>query len=123
MELRPAYPTATPYGLFCHRELSLSWLRLTALLGGRHRLTPDGEGAGFSYLEFGCGYGLDLIFNAAAHPQARFFGVDLNPSHIAEATARARELGVTNVEFALADLMEFAAGPPRRPLRPLAGGP
>jgi SAM-dependent methyltransferase len=113
MEAKPAYPTETPYGIFSHRELSVSWLVIATLLGSRHRLEADFLDSSFGVLEFGCGYGLNLIFNAAAHPRARFYGVDLNASHIAEATARARELGLDNVEFALADLTDFAAGTPR----------
>jgi SAM-dependent methyltransferase len=98
------------YHAFLHRELSVSWLVLATLLGGRHRL--ELHGGRFSYLEIGCGYGLNLLFNAAAHPEAHFFGIDINPTHIAEAQSWARELGLSNVSFAVEDLRNFAVGRP-----------
>ncbi len=112
MDPNPAYPTEKTYGAFLHRELSVSWLVLATLMGGRHRLDPGLLNRGFTYLDLGCGHGLNLLFNAAAHPQARFYGLDLNATHIAEATARAEALGLSNVHFSLADLTTFADGRP-----------
>lgn len=112
MEFAPAYPTDKTYGAFLHRELSVSWLVLATLMGGRHRFDPGLVCTGFHYLDFGCGHGLNLLFNAAAHPQAHFYGLDLNPTHIASATAKAGALGLGNVHFALADLTTFAGGLP-----------
>ncbi len=112
MDPKPAYPIEKTYGAFIHRELSVSWLVLATLLGGRHRFEPGLIHRGFRYLDIGCGHGLNLLFNAAAHPQASFHGLDLNPTHIAEATAKAEALGLTNVHFALADLTDFATGLP-----------
>ncbi|MCT0224859.1 class I SAM-dependent methyltransferase [Synechococcus sp. CS-1328] len=100
------------YGAFLHRELAVSWLALATLLGGRHRW--DLRQGRFTALEMGCGHGLNLLFNAAAHPEAQFFGIDFHPSHVALATTRARELGLGNVQFATADLREFAEGLPAR---------
>lgn len=113
------YPHQRLYVPYVHRELSVSWISQALLLSGQHRLDL-GSGiveAGqfdpsFHCLEFGCGYGLNLILNAAAHPEGRFYGVDLNPSHVAQATALAADLGVVNVVFALADLCDFTAGRP-----------
>ncbi|MCP9902201.1 methyltransferase regulatory domain-containing protein [Cyanobium sp. Cruz CV13-4-11] len=85
---------------------------LATLMGGRHRLDPGLLNRGFTYLDLGCGHGLNLLFNAAAHPAARFYGLDLNPTHIAAAQAKAEALGLSNVHFALADLTTFAAGLP-----------
>ncbi|MBD2718873.1 methyltransferase regulatory domain-containing protein [Synechococcus sp. FACHB-909] len=112
MDPTPTYPTEKTYPAFLHRELSVSWLVLATLMGGRHRLDPRLIGRGFQYLDFGCGHGLNLLFNAAAHPEASFYGVDLNPTHIAAATTKAQELGLSNVHFALADLTAFAGGLP-----------
>jgi SAM-dependent methyltransferase len=112
MDPKPAYPVDKTYGAFLHRELSVSWLVLAALVGGRHRIDPGLVSTGFRYLDFGCGHGLNLLFNAAAHPQASFYGLDLNPTHIAEANAKAGALGLGNVHFALADLTSFAEGLP-----------
>ncbi|MBM5822917.1 MAG: hypothetical protein FJ082_10855 [Cyanobacteria bacterium K_Offshore_surface_m2_011] len=41
MDAAPAYTTEKTYGAFLHRELSVSWLVLATLMGGRHRLDPD----------------------------------------------------------------------------------
>ncbi|WP_216918763.1 class I SAM-dependent methyltransferase [Synechococcus sp. CCAP 1479/9] len=114
MDPTPAYPIEKTYEAFLHRELSVSWLVLATLMGGRHRIDPGLIGRGFQYLDFGCGHGLNLLFNAAAHPEASFYGVDLNPTHIAAATTKAQELGLTNAHFALADLTAFAGGLPSR---------
>ncbi|CAK6698044.1 class I SAM-dependent methyltransferase [Synechococcus sp. CBW1107] len=100
------------YPAFVHRELAVSWLAIASLLGGRHRW--DLRQGRFTVLEFGCGHGLNLIFNAAAHPDAQFFGIDFHPSHVARATTQARELGLSNVQFAVADLRDFTEGPPDR---------
>jgi len=117
------YPHERLYGAFVHRELTVAWICQALLIGGQHRLdlgtgtSPDGSAAsapGFHCLEFGCGQGFNLIFNAAAHPEGRFYGVDLNPSHVAAANAMAADLGLANVVFALADLCDFAAGRPER---------
>lgn len=112
MDSKPAYPIDKTYGAFLHRELSVSWLMLATFLGGRHRLDPALIHTGFRYLDFGCGHGLNLLFNAAAHPQTHFYGLDLNPTHIAGANAKAEALGLGNVQFALADLTSFAEGLP-----------
>jgi len=112
MDATPAYPTEKTYGAFLHRELSVSWLVLATLMGGRHRLDPGLLNGSFTYLDLGCGHGLNLLFNAAAHPAAQFYGVDLNPTHIAAAQTKAEALGLGNVHFALADLTTFAAGRP-----------
>lgn len=112
MDSKPAYPIDKTYGAFIHRELSVSWLLLATLMGGRHRLDPGLARKGFRHLDLGCGHGLNLLFNAAAHPQASFYGLDLNPTHIAEASAKAEALDLGNVHFAQADLTTFAAGVP-----------
>ncbi len=107
------YPHERPYSAFLHRELSVAWIQQALLLGGQHQLPLD-RPEGFDCLEFGCGHGLNLIVNAAAHPEGRFFGVDLNPAHVARATALAAELGLTNVTVVAADLCRFARGRPAR---------
>lgn len=112
MDPNPAYPTEKTYGAFLHRELSVSWLVLATLMGGRHRIDPGLLNRGFAYFDLGCGHGLNLLFNAAAHPEASFYGIDLNPTHIAAANTRAEQLGLGNVHFALADLTAFAGGLP-----------
>jgi len=59
-------------------------------------------------LELGCGSGGNLIPMAAGMPDATFLGIDLAPRHIELANARVAELGLRNVEFRAADLVEAA---------------
>lgn len=58
-------------------------------------------------LELGCAAGGNLIPLAARFPAARFLGVDLARRHIADARRRAGELGLDNIEFQQADLIEL----------------
>ncbi|MBX3294468.1 MAG: class I SAM-dependent methyltransferase [Acidobacteria bacterium] len=60
-------------------------------------------------LELGCGNGSNLIAQAYLMPQARFTGIDLSKVHIDEAKAATAELGLGNVEFHQADVMEMSA--------------
>lgn len=55
-------------------------------------------------LEIGFGQGFNLAWLAQRHPQARFFGVDLTPEHVALARERVRRAGLENVELFEADL-------------------
>jgi SAM-dependent methyltransferase len=59
---------------------------------------PSAQGA-LRYLELGCGNGLTLNVLAAANPEGRFVGVDMNPAHIAAARSQAASLGLENVTF------------------------
>ena len=56
-------------------------LRYVATL---NRVVPP-RGAGYRYLELGCGLGRALATLAAANPDGQFVGVDLNPDHTAAA--------------------------------------
>ncbi|MCC7041140.1 MAG: class I SAM-dependent methyltransferase [Burkholderiales bacterium] len=64
---------------------------------------------GARVLELGCGSGGNLIPMAATMPDATFVGVDLAPRHIEIARARVTELGLRNVEFRAADLLDVGA--------------
>jgi len=59
-------------------------------------------------LELGCGEGHNLRAMAVALPGSRFVGVDLAPSAIARANREASALGLANVEFHCADLLEWS---------------
>jgi SAM-dependent methyltransferase len=59
-------------------------------------------------LELGCGDGGNLLALAFALPGSAFVGVDLAPSTIARATDEARALGLANVAFDCADLLDWA---------------
>ncbi|MEX2193695.1 MAG: methyltransferase domain-containing protein [Thermoleophilaceae bacterium] len=59
---------------------------------------------GSTVLEAGCGIGAQTITLAQRSPDARFTSVDVSPDSIAEATRRAEEAGLTNVELRQADI-------------------
>jgi methyltransferase-like protein/trans-aconitate methyltransferase len=58
-------------------------------------------------LEIGCGNGSNLIAQAYLLPDAHFVGIDLAKGHIEDAEAAAAELGLTNVDFRQADVMDM----------------
>lgn len=55
----------------------------------------------------GCGTGRHPIATARLHPTARILAVDVSRASLGFALRRARELGVANVAFAQADLLEL----------------
>ncbi len=60
---------------------------------------PRALGAGFRYLELGCGLGVTANVMAAALPQGEFWGVDVNGDHVASARRQAEDSEVTNITF------------------------
>jgi len=90
------YVIDQPYTEGFYRELAPSWLNYVAAVNGCHPRPIEGE---FTYLELGCGLGQSTNVLAACYPQARFYGVDFNPAHIANAELVAREAGIGNVRF------------------------
>ncbi len=63
----------------------------------------------FSVLVAGCGTGLEAISLAVKVPDARITAVDLSLSSLAYAQRKANELGLTNIEFFQADILELGA--------------
>ena len=77
-----------------------------ALRGLSSRLATDP--GNWALCELGCGAGLNSLMMAAAHPEARVIGVDMNPAHIAGASDLAAKAGLDNVRFieaSFADLL------------------
>ncbi|HEY8091390.1 MAG TPA: class I SAM-dependent methyltransferase, partial [Polyangiaceae bacterium] len=100
------YLTDVPYvRQFC-KELAPPWLRAAAALNG---FSPP-PGDSFDYLELGCGTGDTLNTLAAAHPRARFLGVDLSADHVTRARSLATHGGLTNVRFLDRDFSALGAG-------------
>jgi SAM-dependent methyltransferase len=77
------------------RDLSPAYLRFATLLGG----VAVADASAYTYYELGCGNGYSTALHAATNPQARFCGVDFNPTHINNAQKLAQEAGVGNVRF------------------------
>lgn len=74
---------------------------IDAMLAHAGVASPRGPAmrAPFTMVDIGCGDGVGLILNAAAHPEAHFIGIDGNPDHIARGTATAAKIGLTNIEL------------------------
>ena len=85
-------------------SLTPAHLRFAAILQG---FAPAAKER-FTYVDAGCGAGLTVTLLAAAHPEGKFVGVDINPDQIEAASALARSCGVHNVEFACRTLGQFA---------------
>ena len=84
-----------------YRELSPVHLNFVCALNG-HAAPNLGEA--FTYCELGCGVGDTTTLLAAAYPQGRFVGIDLNPSHIEQARQLAAAGQVSNVEYIAGDI-------------------
>jgi ubiquinone/menaquinone biosynthesis C-methylase UbiE len=67
---------------------------------------PDGS----SILEAGCGVGAQTIPLARNSPGARITSVDISLSSLAEAGAKAKSAGLTNVQFRQADIFALPFG-------------
>lgn len=91
----PEYVTDVPYVRSFEADLSPARLRLIAALNGFDPPAPDE----FAYCELGSAHGDTTNALAAASPRARFFGVDLNPEHVASANRLRTRAGLENVRF------------------------
>ena len=60
-------------------------------------------------LDVGCGSGGNLLPMALLWPNSEYVGIDLASGAVAKAQAKAQELGLSNVRFEAADLMELPA--------------
>jgi SAM-dependent methyltransferase len=103
------YVTDIGYPLSFNREMTPSWLAMTALLMG-HR--PPDLSRPFRYADLGCGNGVTAVVVAATCPQAEVWGFDFNPTHVESARRLAERAGLANatfVETSFADLARRAA--------------
>ena len=57
----------------------------------------------------GCGTGLFTIESARRWPQTRYLAIDLSVASLSYAKRMAQSMGVTNIEFAQADIMGLAS--------------
>jgi len=74
----------------------------------RGRIVPTAERqAELDILIAGCGTGLHAIQIAQVYPNARLLGIDVGLSSLAYARRKTRELGLRNIEYAQADILEL----------------
>ncbi len=103
MPVTDEYVGDVPYLRQFVSELSPGRLRMIAALNG---VTPPSS-LDFDYCELGCGHGDTVAALAAAHPEGRFLGVDINADHIASARRLSRGGGLTNIGFLQRDFAEL----------------
>lgn len=72
---------------------------MDAILRHKGLSSPRDSGYPFTQIDLGCGDGLGLIVQAAAHPGSRFIGIDAMPGHITRGQAIIAELGLQNIEL------------------------
>jgi len=74
----------------------------------RGRTIPTAERqAELDILIAGCGTGLHAVQIAQVYPNARLLAVDVSLSSLAYARRKTRELGLRNIEYAQADILEL----------------
>lgn len=100
------YVDDVPYVRHFLDELAPARLRLTAALNG---FTPP-PSEDFDYCEIGCAHGDTLVALAAAHPRARFVGLDIVASHVTSAKKLARDSGLENVGVLERDVADLVDG-------------
>jgi 2-polyprenyl-3-methyl-5-hydroxy-6-metoxy-1,4-benzoquinol methylase len=86
-----------------HANLLGSWL--PALDGAVSTLERGGRVA-----DVGCGHGASTILMAKAFPKSTFVGIDYHASSIATAQRRAKDAGVSNAQFMVADATSYNGG-------------
>jgi SAM-dependent methyltransferase len=76
----------------------------------RGRIRPTAERqAELDILIAGCGTGSHAIQIAQVYPNARLLAVDISISSLAYARRKTRELGLSNIEYAQADILELGS--------------
>jgi SAM-dependent methyltransferase len=100
---RAEYVTDVAYLRNFVEDLSPSRLRIAAALNG---FAPP-PARDFDYCELGSGNGDTTATLAAAYPDARFVGVDVNPEHTAFAAGLAQRGGLGNVRFLERDFADL----------------
>lgn len=72
-------------------------------------VAPRPLSPGFVWADFGCGHGLTACLQAAAHPQGRFIGVDLDPRALDTGRSLAQAAFLANVDLIEGDVARLHA--------------
>ncbi|MGH8629327.1 MAG: methyltransferase regulatory domain-containing protein, partial [Burkholderiales bacterium] len=92
----PDFITDLQYTSDFYPHLAPSWMNYIAAINGYPPRQLEGR---FNYCELGCGQGFTAVVLAAANPAGRFFGVDANAEHVANARRLASACEVRNAVF------------------------
>ena len=71
------------------------------------RYRPLGRNAGFDVLIAGCGTGYQSIYSAKLYEDSRLLAVDISLSSLSYARRKTDESGLTNIEYAQADITKM----------------
>ena len=94
------YVTDVSYVPGFYPQMAPLAMRYVAALNG---IVPPKTAGGFRWLELGCGLGRVVTTLAAACPEGRFVGVDVNPDHTAVAARDIAAGGLDNARVITAD--------------------
>ncbi|WP_193210797.1 class I SAM-dependent methyltransferase [Luteolibacter marinus] len=97
------------YPALSHPVTDIARLAVSARFAGLQRL-PLPERC--SVLEFGCASGQNLLPLAARYPRSEFTGLDYSDTAIRSAREAAREAGLDNIRFEVADLEHWRPSHP-----------
>ncbi len=98
------YVSDSLYPSSFHQAFTVPWT--DAVLCHRGFAPPRSRRGSFTLIDLGCGDGLGLILNAAAHPEAHFIGIDAIPGHIARGQAIISQLRLANIELRCATFQQ-----------------
>jgi 2-polyprenyl-3-methyl-5-hydroxy-6-metoxy-1,4-benzoquinol methylase len=73
------------------------------------RFRKIGKGANLDVLIAGCGTGYHSIMFAQVFPGARILAIDLSMASLCYAKRKTREMGINNIEYAQADILELGS--------------
>jgi SAM-dependent methyltransferase len=79
-----------------YNEFNPLYLNYICTLTGHY---PISIGSGFKYCELGCGVGVTLNGLAELFPKGQFLGIDNNENYIVGASALAKGVGCSNLDF------------------------
>ena len=94
------------YPPLIHPETHPDRMAVTARLLGLETASPES----CRVLDLGCGIGSNLIAMAELLPKSRFIGIDLAENQVRDGQATAARLGLANIEFRQADIMDLKDG-------------
>jgi methyltransferase-like protein len=105
MTQRPVSYQEFPYPRLVFPRTHPAHLGAIARLMAHHAAPPEN----CRVLELGCAGGANLIPMAFGLPSSQFVGIDLSPHQIADSERVVRDLGLRNITFQAADLMDLGA--------------
>ncbi len=91
-----------------HDEQAPGLMDLACLMSRVEPARRPGSNAAFTYCDLGCGQASTVTALAAANPEARFWGIDFMPAHVARAEAFRGSAGIDNLTLIEADIAALA---------------